>query len=191
VIPEKRADDDRRFAGRAPGTPEPFFDEVLPLLPRGLALDVAAGTGRHSLAMACAGMRVVAIDHSIVALKTLGGAACAAGLCVFPVAAELEEIPIQPEKYDLVVNINFLDRALVPTLKRALKPAGMMLFETFLVDQADIGHPRNPAYLLEHYELRSMLDGFELIRYREGLTVYSNGARAWRAGALARKAKHA
>jgi tellurite methyltransferase len=111
--------------------------------------------------------------------------------CVVPVAAELEEILIQPGKYDLVVNINFLDRALVPTLKQALKPAGMMLFETFLVDQATLGHPRNPAYLLEHYELHSMLDGFELIRYREGLTVYSDGRRAWRAGALARKVKHA
>lgn len=184
---EKRADDDRRFAGRAPGLPEPFFDELLALLPRGLALDVAAGTGRHSLAMARAGMKVVAIDHSAVALETLGRAACAAGLCVWPIAAELEELPIPAEKYDVVVNINFLDRALVPVLKRALKPGGLMLFETFLVDQAALGHPRNPAYLLEHHELRALLGEFELIRYREGLTVYPDGTRAWRAGALARK----
>jgi tellurite methyltransferase len=185
VTSAKRADDDRRFAGSAPGLPEPFFEEVLPLLPRGLALDVAAGSGRHSLAMARAGLRVVAVDHSIVALGILREAGHAAGLCVWPLAAELENLPMPAEKYDLVVNINFLDRTIVPTLKRALKPGGLMLFDTFLVDQATLGHPRNPDYLLGRYELHAMLDGFELLRYREGLTIYRDGSRAWRAGALA------
>jgi tellurite methyltransferase len=187
VTSGKRADDDRRFAGRAPGAPEPFFDEVLPLLPRGLALDIGAGTGRHSLALARAGIKVVAVDHSAVALETLGQAARAAQLPISPIVAELENFPIHAETYDLVVNINFLDRVLVPTLKRAVRPGGMLLFDTFLVDQAALGHPRNPAYLLDNYELRALLEGFALLRYREGLTVYADGAQAWRAGALARK----
>ncbi len=183
----ERADHDRRFAGRAPGAPEPFFDEMLPLLPRGLALDVAAGTGRHSLALARAGMKVVAIDHSSAALETLTRTARAARLEIWPIVAELENFPIGAEQYDLVVNINFLDRALVPVLKRALRPGGRMLFDTFLVDQAALGHPRNPDYLLGHYELRALLDGLTLLRYREGLTVYQDGAQAWRAAALARR----
>jgi hypothetical protein len=61
------------------------------------------------------------------------------------------------------------------------------LFDTFLIDQAEIGHPRNPDFLLKHYELREMLRGFELIRYREGLTIYPDGFHAWRASALARR----
>jgi len=187
VTSAKRADDDRRFAGRAPGLPEPFFDELLPLLPGGLALDVAAGSGRHSLAMARAGLRVIAVDHSIVALGILHEAPHAEGLSVWPLVAELENLPIPGEQFDVVANINFLDRALVPALKRALKAGGLMLFDTFLVDQAALGHPRNLDYLLGHYELRAMLDDFELLRYREGLTIYRDGSRAWRAGALARK----
>lgn len=183
----KRADDDRRFAGRAPGVPEPFFDKTLPLLPRGLALDVAAGSGRHSLAMARAGIKVVAIDHSAVALETLARAARAERLSIWPIVSELESFPLAAEKYDLVLNINFLDRALVPALKRAVRPGGMLLFDTFLVDQAALGHPRNSDYLLGHYELRALLEGFALLRYREGLTVYRDGAQAWRAAALARR----
>ncbi|HUY19704.1 MAG TPA: class I SAM-dependent methyltransferase [Candidatus Binataceae bacterium] len=183
----ERADHDRRFAGRAPGAPEPFFDEMLPLLARGLALDVAAGTGRHSLALARAGMKVVAIDHSATALETLARTARAARLAIWPIVAELENFPIGAEQYDLVVNINFLDRTLMPALKRALRPGGHMLFDTFLVDQAALGHPRNPDYLLGHYELRDLLDGLTLLRYREGLTVYADGAQAWRAAALARR----
>jgi tellurite methyltransferase len=187
VTSTKRIEDDRRFVGRAPGAPEPFFNQVLPLLPRGLALDVAAGSGRHSLALARAGIKVVAIDHSAAALTTLGQAARAERLCVSPLVAELENFPMPAEQYDLVVNINFLDRTLMPALKRAVLPGGMILFDTFLVDQAALGHPRNPAYLLEHYELRALLEGFALLRYREGLTVYPDGAQAWRAAALARR----
>ena len=41
------------------------------LLQRGLALDVAAGTGRHSLLLARAGFKVVAIDYAEPALRAL------------------------------------------------------------------------------------------------------------------------
>jgi len=33
--------------------------------------------------------------------------------------------------------------------------------------------------------LRELLSGLEILRYREGLTVYDGGECAWRAGALA------
>lgn len=160
---------------------------MLPLLPRGLTLDVGAATGRHSLPLARAGLKVVAIDHSVVALETLGRIARAERLCIWPIVAEFEDFPIPVNKFDLVVNINFLDRALTPVLKRAVRPGGMLLFDTFLVDQAAFGHPRNPDHMLAHYELRALLEGFALLRYREGLTVYPDGTHAWRAGALARR----
>ncbi|HTW86685.1 MAG TPA: class I SAM-dependent methyltransferase [Candidatus Binataceae bacterium] len=182
-----RADHDRRFTGRTPGASEPFFNEMLPLLPRGLALDVGAATGRHSLALARAGLKVVAIDHSAVALETLGRAARAERLCIWPIVAEFEDFPIPANKFDLVVNINFLDRTLTPALKRALRPGGMLLFDTFLIDQATLGHPRNRDFMLAHYELRALLEGLTLLRYQEGLTVYPDGTQAWRAGALARR----
>ncbi|MGH7905816.1 MAG: class I SAM-dependent methyltransferase [Candidatus Binataceae bacterium] len=182
-----RADDDRKFTGSSPGAPEPFVTEMLPLLTSGLALDVAAGRGRHSIALARAGMSVIAVDHSIVALEILDRAARGECLQIFPVVAELENFIIRKQKYQLVLNVNFLDRALMPALSQALVPGGFLLFDTFLADQAALGHPRNPDFLLQHYELRSMLEGLELLRYREGLTIYSNGTRAWRASALARR----
>jgi hypothetical protein len=60
-----------------------------------------------------------------------------------------------------------------------------------LIDEADEaghGHLRNTRFTLDHYELRALLSDLELIRYREGLVVYPNGKRAWRATALARRA---
>lgn len=166
------------------GAPEPFVTEMLPLLPRGLALDVAAGTGRHSIALAQAGFTVHAIDFSAPAMLKLAAAAAADHLPIHPLVADLDVFPLPVSHYDAVVNVSFLNRKLIAALKSALKVGGALLFDTFLIDQAEIGHPRNPDFLLGHYELRSLLGGFEIVRYREGLTVYPNGERAWRAGAL-------
>ena len=171
------------------GPPEPFVTEMLPLLPRGLALDIAAGTGRHSLLLARAGFTVQAIDFSTPAMLKLAAAAQAENLAVHPLVADLDTYPLPAAGYDAIVNTCFLDRKLVPALKNALKIGGVLLFDTFLVDQAEIGHPRNPAFLLGHYELRALLGDLEIVRYREGLTVYPNGERAWRAGTLAIRRK--
>ncbi len=176
---------EQRHRAQGIGAPEPFAAEMLPLLPRGLALDVAAGTGRHSIWLARAGFTVDAIDFSFAAMLKLSAAAASEALPVRALVADLDCCPLPRERYDTILNISFLDRRLIGSLKAALKIGGALLFDTFLIDQAGIGHPRNPDFLLGHYELRAMLEGLEIIRYREGLTVYQSGERAWRAGALA------
>jgi tellurite methyltransferase len=179
---------DRRHAGKEVGAPEPFFLAMLALLRPGLALDVAAGRGRHALAMARAGFRVVAADFSRVGLATLRGAAAGAGIStIWPVVADFANFPFRAESFDSAVNINFLDRNVFPELIRSLRVGGVLLVDTFLIDQAEIGHLRNPQFLLGHYELRGLLAEMELLRYCERLEVYPDGSRAWRAGAVARR----
>jgi SAM-dependent methyltransferase len=183
----ERASWEARHRGTVPGAPEPSLLEFLPLLPRGLALDIAAGTGRHAIALARAGFHVVAVDYSSEATSLLAAIARKESLSIMPVIADLQStLPFSPESFDFVIDINFLERALVPSLKAALRRGGIMLFETFLEDQANLGHPRDPRFLLKRYELREMLSDMELIRYREGLTIYAAERRAWRATALAR-----
>jgi tellurite methyltransferase len=185
--PVQRAQWDEHHRGKAPGAPEPFLVEVLPLIPRGLALDVAAGRGRNSIALARAGMRVVAVDSSAEAIAAIQSVVRAEHLPIDAVAADVGEFPLHADSFDAIININFLDRALFPAFARALKPGGVLVADTFLVDQAEIGHPKNADYLLRHYELCELLAGLELLRYREGLTVYPDATHAWRAAALARR----
>jgi len=193
MSPATRFDHDRRFTGHTPGAVEPFVVEclplipILPVIPARRVLDIAAGSGRHSLLLARAGSHVVAVDHSAVALNTLAKIARVENLKITPVVAELENFPIRAQSYQAVLNVNYLDRNLLPALKDALEPGGVLLFDTFIVDQAVFGHPRNPDFMLGHFELKAMLDGLELVRYREGLTTYPNGSQAWRASALARR----
>jgi tellurite methyltransferase len=185
---ERRAYWDERHREGTPGAPEPTLVEMLPLMPRGLTLDIAAGLGRNAVALAEAGMRVIAADYSERAAITLRETARERTLAIRPVIADLEEgWPFRSDSYDLVVNVCFLNRGLVPRLIEALKPDGMIFFDTFLIDQAALGHPRDPAFLLRHDELREMLASMELLRYREGMVTYPNGKSAWRATALAQR----
>jgi tellurite methyltransferase len=174
--------------GKPAGDPEPFVVKMLPLLARGgLALDVAAGRGRNAIALARAGMRVVAADFSELAMRTLAELARLERLPIWPVVADFDKFAFRDGSFDAIVNVNFLDRARFADFARALKPGGILIAETFLIDQAEIGHPRDPRFLLRHYELRELIAGLELLRYREGLIVYPDGWRAWRAGAVARR----
>ena len=170
------------------GDPEPFLVEMLPLLPGGgLVLDIAAGRGRNAVALARAGQRVVAADFSQVAIRILADFARSERLTIWPVLADFDRFAFRDRSFEAIVDVNFLDRTLFPEFARALKPGGILIVETFLIDQAEIGHPSDPRFLLRHYELRELLAGLELLRYREGLVAYADGSRAWRAGAVARR----
>jgi len=125
---------ENRHREQSIGPPEPFVAEMLPLLPHGLVLDIAAGTGRHSIVLARNGFTVQAIDFSIPAMLKLAAAARAESLPVFPLIADLDAFPLPMARYDVIVNSTFLDRKLIPALKRALKIGGALLFDTFLID---------------------------------------------------------
>jgi SAM-dependent methyltransferase len=179
---------EQRHSEAAPGEPEPSLVEMLPLMPRGLALDVAAGTGRNSIAMARAGSRVIAADFSLNAMRKVAQIARADELPIRPMVADLSAgLPFRDDTFDVILNVSYLERALFPALKSAVRCGGMILFDTFLIDQAASGHPRNPRFLLGHYELYDQFSDMELIRYREGIVVYPGGKAAWRAVALARR----
>jgi SAM-dependent methyltransferase len=185
-----RTDWDERHRGQPPGDAEPFLVAMLARLPRaGLALDVAAGRGRNALALARAGMRVVAVDRSMEAMRSVAATARSRRLAIWPVVANLDSFHLKDESFDVIVNINFLDRALFPQFVRALRPGGILIAETFLVDQAAISPPRDPRFLLGHGELRALADGLEIEEYREGLTAHPGAQRTFRASMAARRKK--
>ena len=185
----RRAEWDERHRGKPAGDAEPFLVEMLARMPRGVVLDVAAGRGRNALALARVGMRVVAVDYSSEAMRLLAATAREARLAIWPIVANLDSFHLKDESFDAIVNINFLDRALFPNFVRALRPHGVLITDTFLVDQAAIGHPRDPRFLLAHGELRALAESLDIEEYREGPVTYPNGERAFRASILARRRK--
>jgi len=183
---------DERHRGQPPGEAEPFLATMLARLPRGgVALDIAAGRGRNALALARAGMRVVAVDRSKEAMRSVAATARTARLAIWPMVANLDSFHLKDESFDVIVNINFLDRALFPKFVRALRPGGILIAATFLVDQAAINPPHDPRFLLGHGELRALAGELEIEEYREGLTASLGGQPAFRASMVARRRKSA
>ena len=128
-----------------------------PLLPpTAQVLDVACGHGRHVHWLARAGHRVTAVDRDPALLEPL---ACLATT----LAADLEAgpWPLPGRRFDAVIVTNYLWRALFPSLKAAVAPGGLLIYETFAQAHAALGRPRRPEFLLRPGELIDVLRGSE------------------------------
>jgi SAM-dependent methyltransferase len=184
--------DRQHAAGHGSDHASGFLKEILLSdswpIPRGRALDIATGKGRNAIFLAEQGFDVVAIDVSPVALDEARQRAAGKSLSISWQQADLERIELPEATYDLVVDFNYLQRSLIPQIKAALKPGGHAIFETYLIGQEILGHPKNPAYLLRHNELLELFRDFRVLCYREG--KFSAGEEpAFRAGILAEKPK--
>jgi tellurite methyltransferase len=135
----------------------------------GRVLDVAAGAGRNALFLARRGLQVDAIDIARAGLRIAQSAARNESVRVNLVQADLESFPLPRLCYDAAINIRYLQRSLFGPLQQAVKPGGIILFETFLIDQQRFGHPRNAAFLLQHGELRAAFSTCEMLTYEEGM----------------------
>lgn len=155
--------------------PSRLLQELIKTLPAGRALDVASGTGRNAIFLAQLGYHVDAIDSSPVAIEKGRRLADKAGARVNLINADLKDYTIAEDSYDLIINFNFLERSLIPSMKKGLKKGGAIVFETFTVDQSGIGPPRNLNYLLAHNELLSLFGDLYITFYREG--IFDEGER--------------
>lgn len=156
-----------------PGIDEPssWVRLNLDLFPRsGRALDVACGSGRHALLLAASGLRVHALDRDPARISALSQAAARLRLVLDVEVRDLEAgaVDLGREAYEVVVVVHYLHRPLFPALVRALKPGGLLLYETFTTAQAARGEPRNPHFLLDPGELMRLVAPLEVLRQREG-----------------------
>jgi tellurite methyltransferase len=157
------------------GPPSPLLVRWLPGLPRGRALDIATGFGRNALLLARAGYRVDAIDIAPTCLAEAERRARRRRLRVRWIEADLDRHPLPRARYDVVVNAFFLKRTLFPALRAAVRPGGVVVFETHLASEAVTSRVRSSAHRLRPGELRRRFAGWEILEHGEGL--FSEGGR--------------
>jgi SAM-dependent methyltransferase len=140
------------------------------LAPGARILDVACGRGRHALLLAGAGFRVRAVDRDAAAVAWLREVAAGVGFELEADVLDLEagSVDLGEACYEAVLVVHYLHRPLFPALARALAPGGALIYETFTVDQAQRGRPRDPRFLLEPGELPRLVAPLEVVRAREG-----------------------
>ena len=154
-----------------PDSPALWLTEHAHLLPRqGTALDVACGSGRHARWLAERGLVTTAMDRDTAAIARLRDEADRRHLPLRADALDLErgQVTLGTGAFDVVVVVHYLHRPLFPALRDALRPGGLLIYETFTRAQAARGKPTNPAFLLEPGELRALVAPLEVIVEREG-----------------------
>ncbi len=150
--------------------PAPLLVEFRDRLPKGAALDLAMGYGRHALYLASAGWTVHGIERDPDAVAACRRQAEQRRLSLRAEQADLDTYRIPASAYDLVVVFYFLDRALIPQIRDALRPGGAIVYETFTIEnQQRFGRPQRTEFCLQPGELPTLFEGFSVLTSREGL----------------------
>lgn len=173
---ERYSRETERFALRSPR--HLLTSHVELLSPNALVLDAACGTTSTGRYLAARGWRVVAVDVSYAALRiaqknfrakrsvTLDKAKRqSVRKDASPVSFAVMDLvdPWLPSAhFDVILNFYFLSRPIIPTYRQALKPGGLLFFETYLRERND-----NSERFLESQELRRFFDDWDVLHYLE------------------------
>src|SRR5438552_740043 len=134
--------------------------------PGGRVLDVACGQGRHLRYLQSLGFAVVGDDRDAQALSAVGELN-GAEVCVADI--EAGPWPFAPGGFDGVVVTNYLHRPLLPDLIGALRPGGVLIYETFALGNERYGRPSKPAFLLRPDELLHSVEPLAVVAFEQGL----------------------
>lgn len=162
---------------------EPIVEKYLSHARVGNALDIACGVGRNTHYLAEKGFIVDAVDISDFALGEIKNLAT-----IKKIEVDLDTYNLEFNKYDLIININYLSRRLLPQIKEALSSGGILIFETFIIAHGDFNQPANPEFLLRKNELLHSFIGLDIIYYEERDDINLRGEKTRVASLVARKA---
>lgn len=176
--------DKRHREAEGVGDPAKVLAENLHLLPEeGDALELACGRGANALLLAEAGLRVRAWDLSAVGIERLQQEALTRGLEIEAQARDVIAQPPSPNSCDVVVVSHFLDRSLAPAIIDALRPGGLLFYQTFCQVAVSDAGPSDPAFRLADNELLELFSELKVRVYREEARL-GDTAKGWRDMAL-------
>lgn len=155
--------------------PSPWVARFSSTIPAGgHVLDLACGGGRHSGYLLEKGYRVTALDKDTSAIsERLGGREnldiitvdLEDGTCSFA-----KDGVLSGQVFDGIIVVNYLYRPLMKALINALKPGGVLIYETFARGNEVFARPRNPDHLLRSGELLDLVAGqLQVVAYEHGM----------------------
>lgn len=165
--------DERYKASEAgAGQPARVLSDYAHLLPRsGEALDLACGLGANALFLASRGLVTHAWDISNVAIAKLQAYADRKGLPLHGRIHDAIGAPPASGSLDVIVMAHFLERSLSSHLVNALRPGGLLFFQTFTRTFVNPAGPSQEVFRLAENELLGMFPGLRVLAYREEGTV--------------------
>lgn len=135
----------------------------------GHVLDLACGFGRNGLFCLEQGCEVTFAERNELALQDVASKVGGQAGHFWQVDLEVPDSqPLMDKSYDGVLVFRYLHRPLMSALLNAIQPGGVLVYETFTEQQAEVGRPTNPDFLLKSGELASYVDGWDIKHSFEG-----------------------
>ena len=133
-------------------------------------LDLACGSGRNGRYLLSRGLPVVFADIDGEKLASLSAVDVSDPAMVTLWEVDFEskaDDPLAGKTFDAIMVFNYLHRALIDRIKQAVRPGGLVFYETFTEQQRRFGRPRNPDFLLKPDELKAWFETWQIIHYEE------------------------
>jgi SAM-dependent methyltransferase len=139
------------------------------LLPNsGKALDLASGLGGNAIFLAQRGIETCAWDISTFAVEKLNTFASANSYPLVATVHDVESAPPVEKSFNIIVVSYFLYREILPALSTALKPNGLLFYQTYTTERpAESSGPSNLDFLLRPNELLETFSEMRILAYRE------------------------
>lgn len=132
-------------------------------------LDLACGFGRNGLYLAKQGLPVIFADKSENTLDSIEPSLNQESK-LWAVDLELPDSePLTDKLFSAIVVFRYLHRPLFEAIKQATVPGGVVVYETFNVEQAALGRPKNPNFLLKPGELKAEFSKWQILHDFEGI----------------------
>ena len=148
-------------------SPDPLlFDHTPPL---GVdenkrALDLAGGLGQNGLWLAAQGYTVDIMEISRVALSRARREMAMRNLRnVNLLQADLDDIYLEEEQYDLICIFRYLNRDIMRKVTATTRIGGRVLYETFNINYLDLVPDFNTLFLVMPGELKEFFPGWQII----------------------------
>lgn len=170
--------DHRKWDGRyargehASEQPSPMLASLAAWLPpAGRALDVAGGAGRNAIWLARRGLSVTLADISAVGLALATQRARQSNVRLTTVQVDLEQEPLPPGPWQLIVCVLYLYRPLFAQFSTELAPGGTLI----VIHPTDSNLRRHarppPRFLLRDGELPQLVHQLDIVHSQEGWSI--------------------
>lgn len=155
-----------------------LIEQCVPVLEacasQGRLIDVACGKGRNGLFLANRGLAVTFADRSEASLaevsEALNASESESNSDTWQIDLESPDInPFENKQFSAALVFRYLHRPLLPHLMKAIIPGGIVIYETFTLENKQFGRPNNPQFLLQSGELENWFNEWETLHYFEGI----------------------
>jgi tellurite methyltransferase len=147
-----------------------YVKELTVASKHGPILDLACGSGRNGLYLARLGLPVIFADQDAEKLQNIEHIIKEEKLTSTTWLVDLEsgDAHLVDNQYGAIIVFRYLHRPLFNSLKRSVKPSGVVIYETFNEAQRKFGRPRNPNFLLQENELIDIFSDWHILHQFDG-----------------------